>query len=113
MLNAANQMFKAVAKTDVPKELVDASLKEVVHHLRNLLEHWEDNRQYFLNSDIVIPVEHKTGSARWYKLHFPNSTPWAGGWSNLEGYAVGGALYLGQLHAQTDRLMLYAEARAV
>jgi len=104
LINAAHQMFKTAELAAVDYKIIDQSLKDLVRNLRNLREHWDSNQQYFENPDLTIPKNSNTRSARWFKEHFPDSTPWSGGWTNLCGYTAG-PLYLGQLYEQANRLL--------
>jgi hypothetical protein len=109
VVNSADHMFKAAKLAQIKEAIVDDSLKKLVHNLRNLREHWDQNKKYFENPELEIPKERNTASARWFKKHFPDSTPWSGGWTNLCGYTAG-PLYLGQLFEQANRLLFVIEA---
>ncbi len=46
---------------------LNQELRDTVHHLRNLREHWENTQKYFYYKEKPkIPVNSKTKSLRWY-----------------------------------------------
>jgi hypothetical protein len=104
MLNDVNQVGRALRK-HMPSALLDrsrAELMERVRHVRNILEHWDENRDFWSTSKAIPSGKHP--SARWYRQRFPDKTPWSLGWSNQDGSVVGGVVHVDELSRMLDEL---------
>jgi hypothetical protein len=66
---------------------VDAGLEMRTKHLRNIHEHWEDNRKFFTGEEVDLSkAKH---SVKWFKSNYPEANPYSRGWSNATGYDIG------------------------
>jgi len=68
----------------------NSDLENRAKHLRNIHEHWEDNRKYFTGGDKN--VSGAGFSVRWFKSNFPNANPYSRGFSKITGYDIGQVL---------------------
>ena len=106
VLNDANNLSRALRSRHLPPTLRGRTLgdlAEPIRHVRNLLEHWDENR-VFWETASPVPAGQKYASARWYKQHFPDKTPWSSGWSNVDGAVIGGIIPLRRLVQILDEL---------
>jgi DNA segregation ATPase FtsK/SpoIIIE-like protein len=87
LLIDAGNFFKAAHNL---KASTNTDLENRVRHLRNIHEHWEDNRKYFTGEENDLSVAR--ASVRWFKTNFPDANPYSRGWSNASGYDIGGIL---------------------
>lgn len=97
ILNQANQLRKALEHAEMAGMDDDLALR--LRHLRNVREHWEQHRDSFGSRSRP-----KTGSGDWCATRFPDKTPWSAGWSNTEGFTIGGIINLGELQEVLDRV---------
>ena len=65
-------------------------IEDKIKHLRNIHEHWEDNRKYFTGEETDF--SRARYSVKWFKSNFPDANPYSRGWSNAIGYDIGGVL---------------------
>ena len=101
LLNNANNLRRALRSKHLPAAMSGRSLGTLdapIRHVRNIREHWDENRQFWSEA-TVIPPGPKYASARWFKSQFPDKTPWSSGWSNVDGSIVCGIIHLGELSA--------------
>ena len=106
LLNAANNLARALRSKHLPAALRSqgpASLAEPIRHVRNLREHWDENRDFWAKS-LPVPSDRKYDSARWYKEQFPDKTPWSAGWSNVDGSVIGGIVSVDELLRRLEEL---------
>ena len=109
ILDQAVQLYKALESTGLPQTLRDSVHKSIdqelqlrVRVLRNIRTHWEDNRSFW-TEDGPIPPDRKYWSARWYRKHFPQQTPWSASWG-AEGHVIGGIVNLEALENDINRI---------
>lgn len=111
LLNA-NQWYKAITRSTIPRELrksirlaIDVDLRKTIECLRDIREHWEDTRQYFERSDMQIPPAQS--KVLWFKERFPNASPWSSGMSVGIGYYIAGpeVLNLHNILVETDKVV--------
>jgi hypothetical protein len=108
LLNA-KQWYKTLDNSALPKELrrgikphLNKEIKTTVERLRDIREHWEQTRKYFI--DPTIPVPPEQSNVMWFKKKFPNGHPWSSGLIVGFGYFIGGpeVLNLHNLLEQVD-----------
>jgi hypothetical protein len=98
ILSQANHLRKALEASDVTVRFPD-DLAELVRHLRNLHEHWDQHQSSF--GDEALP---KSQSGRWFAERYPGKSPWSRDWSERDGYVIGDALRLSELDAVIDQI---------
>ena len=89
LLIDAGNFFKAAHNLQAP---TTTDIEDRVRHLRNIHEHWEDNRKYFTGEENDL--SRARASVKWFKINFPQANPCSRGWSNATGYDIGGILNL-------------------
>jgi hypothetical protein len=87
LLTHAWNFFKASKLIGAP---INEALQEKTLHLRNIHEHWEDNRKFFTGDQPDFSKARE--STRWFRTNFPTETPFSRGYSNARGYDIGGIL---------------------
>ncbi len=105
LLNNANNLRRALKSKNLPASMRGQTLgnmDESIRHVRNIREHWDENRQFW-SEGTPIPSG-KYESARWFKTHFPDKTPWSSSWSNVDGPIVCGIIHLDDLLVIVDQL---------
>lgn len=110
LLNA-KQWYKAISRTAIPRDkrkaiqaVLDTGLRQTVECLRDIREHWEQTRQYFVDSELQIPGAQT--NVKWFKQKYPNANPWSSGMSVGIGYYIAGpeVLNLHNLLVEADRV---------
>ena len=105
LLNKANQLRRALRSPHLPAALSGQSfgaLDAPIKHVRNIREHWDDNRPFWSNG-LPIPTRGHA-SARWFMARYPDKTPWSSSWSNADGSVVCGIIRLNELLAILSQL---------
>ena len=103
LLNNARHLSRALQSKHLPASIKGQSLGSLdspIRHVRNIREHWDENRVFW--SEGTTPP--KGTSARWFKTNFPDKTPWSSSWSNVEGPVIGGIIRLNELLVILDQL---------
>lgn len=106
LLNNANNLRRALRSKHLPASMKGQSLGNLdapIQHVRNIREHWDENRPFW-SDRTPIPPGPKYASARWFQSNFPDKTPWSSSWSNVDGSIVCGVIHLDELLAILDRL---------
>jgi hypothetical protein len=105
LLNDAHQWRKCIKKSRCIriKQFEDTILSDKIRHIRNLKEHWEQNKRFFSDLTIPIPDSNKFESARWYHNNYPDKMPWSSGWSNINGSTIAGILNLEELEESLNK----------
>ncbi len=99
--------YKAVASSDLPADLrqaiessLDTEVREIVRNLRNITEHWDENRRHFEDSSLPKPSK----SVRWYQIQGLVNGPWSFTWSIDRGYELGQVLALDRLIGEIEKV---------
>jgi hypothetical protein len=103
VLTNAKHLSRALQSPHLPTPLKGLSLGSLdlpLHHVRNIREHWDENRVFW--SEPTTPP--KGTSVRWFKTNFPDKTPWSSGWSNVDGPVICGIIPLRELVSILDQL---------
>lgn len=106
ILNAANHLRRALRSRHLPASIRGRTLDKLdapIRHLRNIREHWDESRDFW-SAGKAIPPGRKYASARWYKKHFPDQTPWSARWSMNEGSILGGIVSVDDLSTILDEV---------
>jgi hypothetical protein len=88
LLRDANDLMLALRSDQLPSHFRGrslGSLQKPIRHVRNIREHWKDNRRFWAEG-VPIPPKPAMGrdtyaSARWFKAQFPDKTPWSASWA--------------------------------
>ncbi len=103
VLNDANNLRRTLGSKYLPSPATWTGFLdplEPLRHVRNIREHWDENRRFW--SEGEPPPRYK--SARWFKAHFPDKTPWSSSWSNVDGAVICGIIRINELLLMLDQL---------
>ncbi len=105
LLNNANNLRRVLKSKHLPASLRGKTLgnfDEPIRHVRNIREHWDENRPFWSEGKPIPSGKYE--SARWFKTHCPDKTPWGSSWSSVDGTIVCGIIHLNDLLAVVDQL---------
>lgn len=94
LLNAANHVLTALSRVPNGPKL-SAALTSKIKQLRNLHEHWDEQRSAFAHRDLP-----KRKSGKSFAEAFPDAAPWSYGWGS-GGHSIS-VLSLEELWAELD-----------
>lgn len=102
----AAHWYKAVTSDELPVNIrqeieagLDGEVREIVRNMRNITEHWDENRRYF--EDPTLPGAPK--SVRWYQAQDLVNGPWSWSWVYGRGHELGDVLRLDRLLAEVTK----------
>ena len=105
LLHNANNLRRALKSKHLPAAIRGQTLGDLderIRHVRNIREHWDENRPFWSEGKPIPPG--KYASARWFKTHFPDKVPWSSSWSNVDGTIVCGIIRVDDLLVRVDQL---------